>query len=145
MLRTHRYPSGPAIPACAAPRSEPAFRCDQCCSGSYATSRLHISALDFDVQPFGCASKVTPQVHVFVQVRDQIAVAVERQGGPPGAEEAPANVALGCLAPARMIHLRIDVRIEAIFVRRRLFPRGPRLAPRKIYFDEKQKKQETIL
>src|SRR4029434_6775016 len=59
------------------------------------------------------------QVHARVERRDLIAVAVERQGL-PAAELADAP--LGGLAPARVVHRGIHVRVEAVLRGRGLLP-----------------------
>src|SRR5712675_3717450 len=62
--------------------------------------------------------EVATQVEALVQARDLLGVAVEHQGRLARSEEAAANMPFGGLAPARVVHLGIYVRIEAIFVRR---------------------------
>src|SRR6185437_6995337 len=69
-------------------------------------------------------SKIPPQVHSRVQVRHLIRVPVEHERF---LTSKLADAALARLRPARMIHRRIDVRVEAIFVRRRDLPRVQRL------------------
>ena len=59
-------------------------------------------------------SEVRAQVHAGIEPGDLLGVAVEHQ------RRAPAGLAdalLGGLAPARMVHLRVDVGVEAVLVR----------------------------
>src|SRR5690349_17583499 len=74
-------------------------------------------------------SEVRPQIHAGIEAGDLIAIAVERQGRPALRQEAAtlADAPLGCLAPARVVDLRIDVRIEAVLARILLIPGGRRL------------------
>src|SRR5690606_26441758 len=79
-------------------------------------------------------SKMLAQVHARVQRGDLFGIAVEWQRLQAVAEQCESvagDAAFGLLAPARMVDRRIDVRIEAVFVRRRRVPRRRRLA-----FDE---------
>src|SRR5229473_6529062 len=61
------------------------------------------------------------QVHPRVHRRDLIAVPVEHEGLPA---THLGNASLRRLAPARMVDLRVHVRIEAVLARRRLVPGG---------------------
>jgi len=73
------------------------------------------------------ASEVTTQIHALIQAGDLVGVTVEHQCLAPLGEEAIADVAFTGLAPARMIHLRIHVRVETIFIRRQHRPGVARL------------------
>src|SRR4051794_3169571 len=66
------------------------------------------------------SSIVLPQVHAGIQRRDLFGVAIEGQRWPALGF---ADALLGRLAPARVIDLRVDVGVKAIFV-------GPVGAPR---------------
>ncbi|EAU65733.1 conserved hypothetical protein [Stigmatella aurantiaca DW4/3-1] len=72
----------------------------------------------------GHGSVVLAQVHARIEGGDLLRVAVEGQRGT--AAELP-NAPLGGLAPARVIHRRVHVRVEAVLVGRREVPRGGRL------------------
>src|SRR5687768_1078295 len=63
-------------------------------------------------------SKISLQVEAGIQAGDLLGISVEGQRRAALHEEpAFADAALGLLAPARMIHLRIHVGIEAVFAR----------------------------
>ncbi|ABA48737.1 hypothetical protein BURPS1710b_3740 [Burkholderia pseudomallei 1710b] len=73
-------------------------------------------------------SEVFLQIHPAIHRRDPIAIAVEHQRLALRREEAVlADAPLGRLAPARMVDVRVDVRIEAVFVRRIRVPARRRL------------------
>src|SRR5438034_10165832 len=74
--------------------------------------------------PQSAISVVLAEIESGVQRSDLIAVAVEHDR--PAAQEL-ADAALGALAPSRMIDAGVDVRVEAVFVRRLLLPRVERL------------------
>src|SRR6185436_18875480 len=65
-----------------------------------------------------------PEVHSGIERRNLVAVAVEHQRLAP---EELAEAALAALRPARMIDLRIDVRVEAVLRGLLLLPRVERL------------------
>src|SRR5271157_6255414 len=69
-------------------------------------------------------SEILLQVHSAVQRRHLVAVAVEHQRG---TLEELADAALLRLAPARMVHIRVHVRVEPVFVRCCLRPGRDRL------------------
>src|SRR6516225_5245230 len=74
------------------------------------------------------ASKALAQIHALVHRRDEIAVAVVHERLALGLEEAVlANAPLRGLAPARVIDVRIHVRVEPVLVRRVLVPARRRL------------------
>src|SRR6185312_9221554 len=120
-----------------------------------------ISAVRVHMQPPGCIlvrygmkcnsmvalspSVVPPEVHAFVKVRHQLGVAVEHQRGPALGEKSSPDVALGCLAPARVVHLRIHVGVEAIFLRSGEIPGRARLALGEVDFGDGLDRLETIL
>src|SRR5437773_8530039 len=85
---------------------------------AWAKSRRAVAyadALRFAILPTLHLYKSRPQALVLesrVEMRDVFAVAVEQLSWPSLLGD---DVLLGCLAPARMRHLRIDVRPEAIF------------------------------
>src|ERR1700719_5236723 len=58
---------------------------------------------------------ILPKVHAVVQSCNLVAVTVEHQRLDPFAKKRSVQASLRGLAPARMIHLRIDVGIEAVF------------------------------
>src|SRR5688500_12028472 len=61
------------------------------------------------------SSEVLAQVHACVQTGNFFGVAVEGQRRPP---PKLADAPLAALAPARMIHFRVHVGVEAVLVRR---------------------------
>src|SRR4051812_1126815 len=68
-------------------------------------------------------SEVLLQVHAGVQLPHLGLVAVEQQGLALLGEQAVlADAPLGGLRPARMVHVRVHVGIEAVFLRSRLVP-----------------------
>src|SRR3990170_1467131 len=68
------------------------------------------------------------QVHPGVEACHLIAVTVEHERLALGAEQAVlTDASFGSLTPARMVHVGIHVRIEAVFVGGRFFPRDFRL------------------
>src|ERR1700681_1029447 len=69
-------------------------------------------------------SEVPLQVHARVEAGHLLAVAVEHQRLAP---EELADAALGRLAPARVVHRRVDIRIEAVLVGRLVLPGAHRL------------------
>src|SRR5258706_10591505 len=69
-------------------------------------------------------SEVPLEVHARVEARHLVTVAVEHQRL---ATEELADAALGRLAPARVVHRRVHVRIEAILVGRLVLPGVHRL------------------
>ena len=60
------------------------------------------------------ASEELPQVHAGIEAADLLGVSIEHQRLAPAAF---ANALLGRLAPAGMIHARIDVGVEAVLIR----------------------------
>src|SRR5690606_35209466 len=73
------------------------------------------------------ASEILSEIHAAVQ-RRHLAVAVEHQRRPLLREETVLTDApLAGLRPSRMIDLRVDVRIEAVFVGSCQIPGGRRL------------------
>src|SRR5688572_26502978 len=67
------------------------------------------------------------QIHSLVQRRDFLLIAVEHRRRHARLEQPTADAPLARLGPARMVDLRIDVGVEAVFVRRRDVPRRRRL------------------
>src|ERR1700761_3347121 len=96
---------------------------------------------------FTAASIELLQVHAGVERGDLRLVAVEQPGlGALGEEAAAvADAALGRLAPARMIAVRVDVGIEAVFLRRRLVPGGRRLLVEEADSDDRLRALEAVL
>src|SRR3989304_8529039 len=63
------------------------------------------------------------QIHAGIQARDLAGVTVEHERLALGSEDTVlADAALGGLAPARMVDLRVDVRVETVLVRCGFFP-----------------------
>src|SRR5690606_14285012 len=89
------------------------------CAGGMACDQLRIRHTGLG------RSVVLPEVHAAIEARDLLGIAVERQRR---ALEELADAALARLAPARVIDVRVHVRIEAVLVRRGLLPRVHRLA-----------------
>src|SRR5690349_509586 len=56
--------------------------------------------------------KIRPQIHPRIKMRDLLTIPVEHQRRPTSSIRADA--AFGCLAPARMVDLRVHVRVEAV-------------------------------
>src|SRR5262245_57319871 len=73
-------------------------------------------------QPSACGLVVASQIHTCVQGRDLIAVTVEHLRRDFRIEQTAAEASLTRLAPARMIDLRVHVRVEAVFLRIRDIP-----------------------
>src|SRR5882672_7657426 len=65
---------------------------------------------------------VLREIEAGVQARDLIGVAVEHQRRCSSREQTAAELPFAGLAPARVIDLRIHVRVEPVFLRRRHVP-----------------------
>src|SRR5690348_10460603 len=75
-------------------------------------------------------SKILPQIHSRVQACDLLRVAVERLRRDTVSEQTETvagNAAFGFLAPARMVHFGIHVRVKPILLGTGLIPGGLRL------------------
>src|SRR5690606_10933702 len=74
---------------------------------------------------FAAPSVILDQVHAGVERCDLFGITIESQGLHPVAEKIEAvagDASLRALAPARMADVRIDVRIEPVFLGRGLVP-----------------------
>src|SRR5207342_2956767 len=76
------------------------------------------------------------------EARHLIAIAIEHQRL---AAQELADAAFGRLAPARMVDRRVDVRIEAVFLRRRFLPGIERLLLREPDLDDRLDVLEAVL
>src|ERR1700722_5626799 len=90
---------------------------------SDATKTVGLSA-NRPVRLDSLTSEIPLQVHAGVEARHLGAVAVEHQRLAP---EELADAALRRLAPARVVHRRVDVRIEAVLAGRLVLPGVHRL------------------
>ncbi len=68
-------------------------------------------------------SKILPQIHVGVQMRDLFFVAVKYEGRLLAGKESGADDSLALLTPARMIDVRVHVGVEPVLVRREVIPK----------------------
>src|SRR6476659_8419629 len=78
----------------------------------------------------------------FVEARDVVAIAVEKERGTPFAST---DDFLGCLAPARMRHFRIDVGPEAVFGRLQRLPQTLRACVGKCKTHDRLDRFESVL
>src|SRR5262249_37885712 len=86
--------------------------------------------------------EVLSQIHARVETGHLIAVTVE---GKRLAAAKLADPALGGLAPARVIHVRIDVGVETVLVRRGEVPAGVRLLLHEPDLDDRLDSLEAVL
>src|SRR5690606_35264346 len=94
------------------------------------------------------ASKPFPQIHPRIKRPHLLPVAVEGPGrNPVGEQPVPGagDAALGLLAPARMVHVRIDVAVEAILLGLQAIPRGRRHALGKADLHDRLGALEAVL
>src|SRR5690606_18458498 len=115
-----------ASPAGAAPSPAPPARASRCTCSPRMPNRSSSPALARAAGrgrkgALALALEVLAQIHPRVQVRDLVRVAVEHEHL---AAAELADAALALLAPARVVHLWVDVGVEPVLVRRRLHPGG---------------------
>src|SRR5512138_850431 len=87
---------------------------------------------------------VLRQIHPRIQRRDFLLVAVEHQRGYARVEETAADPAFASLAPARVVDIRVHVRVEAVLVRGGEIPRCRRLPLRKADLDDRLDSFEAV-
>src|SRR5579864_4232404 len=93
-------------------------------SGASDTTKTVGLSANRRVRSDSFTSEAPPQVHARVEAGHLVAVAVEHQRLAP---EELSDSALRRLAPARVVHRRVDVRIEAVLVGRLVLPGVHRL------------------
>src|SRR5438045_6154937 len=71
--------------------------------------------------------EILAQIHPGVEMRYLFFIAIEHQCRLLAREEAATDHALALLTPARMINIRIHVRVETVFARGHFVPGGLRL------------------
>src|SRR6476646_2233119 len=89
-------------------------------------------------------SKILAQVHSGVEMGGLLLVTIEHQRRLLAGEKATADHPLARLAPARVIDIRIHVRIETVFARRKLVPGCFRLVGHKLNLHERFRALESI-
>ena len=90
-------------------------------------------------------SKILPQIHVGVQMRDLFFVAVKYEGRLLAGKESGADDSLALLTPARMIDVRVHVGVEPVLVRRELISKRFRLLRHKLDLGQRLRALETVL
>src|ERR1700720_1668149 len=85
------------------------------------------------------------KVHAGVKAGDLIGIAVEGKRGNGVGEAGGVDTALARLRPAGVVHRRIDVGIEAVFLGADLVPEGLRLLVRKVETDDRLATLEAVL
>src|SRR6185437_2210485 len=90
-------------------------------------------------------SKVLAQVHALIQVCQLFGISIEHQCGLSLMKERCTDATLARLAPARMRHVRVDVRVKPILLGSGLAPRRPRLLLGKADFHDRLDAFESML